>query len=331
MSPEIELPSRAPQGIAARPFQILCLSGGGYRGLYTAALLEKLENEAGKPLSQVFDVIAGTSIGGILALGLGCGLAAKKLRASFEKNADRIFPKWYRIKGRKIFPRFPKGILKARYPKEGLRDTIDEIFGDKTKAKINSGMATQLLITSVDLTSRTARLFRSTDVNCDTSLIDIALATSAAPTYFPEHLVDSAIMVDGGLVANAPDLIAVIEALKGAKLEDIRVLSVGTAGREGANAYREPGSPGLLASAKGIFELTLNAQEEMSIQSVKELLVGRFIRLDETASEKEREEIGLDMTSKTAAKTLQLMADRTWKREFKEHSILFKDMLNRSK
>ena len=62
MSSENEIQSRAPQKLAAKPFQILCLSGGGYRGLYTAALLEKTEKEAGKPLSQVFDLIAGTSI-----------------------------------------------------------------------------------------------------------------------------------------------------------------------------------------------------------------------------------------------------------------------------
>jgi patatin-like phospholipase/acyl hydrolase len=244
MSSEFQLPSRAPQEIAARPFQILCLSGGGYRGLYTAALLEKLENAANKPLSKIFDMIAGTSIGGILALGLGCGLSAARLRKAFETNAERIFPQWYQIKGKNIFPRFRQGIFKARYPLQGLRDTIAEILGDKRNAKIHSGMATQLLITSVNLTARTACLFRSTDTECNASLIDIALATSAAPTYFPEHMVDSTIMIDGGLVANAPDMLCVIEALKSAKLDEIRVLSIGTAGGEGANAYREPENPG---------------------------------------------------------------------------------------
>ncbi len=331
MSSENEIQSRAPQKLAAKPFQILCLSGGGYRGLYTAALLEKTEKEAGKPLSQVFDLIAGTSIGGILAIGLASGVAATSLRGAFEKNANRIFPQSYQIKGKNVFPRLPLGIFRARYPQQGLRDTLAEILGEKRTTKIHTGLATQLLVTCVDLTSRPARLFRSTDLSCDTSLIDIGLATSAAPTYFPEHTVGSAIVVDGGLVANAPDMLAVIEALKSERLEDIRVLSIGTAGREGARAFRKPESPGLLGSAKSTFLLTLDAQEQISVQAVKELLGDRYIRLDTLASEDERKQIGLDMTSTTAAKTLQLMAERTWNEQFPPQQSRFRDILNRSR
>jgi patatin-like phospholipase/acyl hydrolase len=331
MSSEIEVQSRPPNKLSAKPFQILCLNGGGYRGLYTAALLEKIEKEADKPLSQVFDLIAGTSIGGILALGLASGVSASNLRSAFEKNADGIFPQSYQIKGKKVFPRFRFGIFKARYPQEGLRHTLAEILGEKMKAKIHSGLATQLLVTCVDLTSRSARLFRSTDLSCNTSLIDIGLATSAAPTYFPEHTVDSAIVVDGGLVANAPDMLAVLEALKSERLEDVRVLSIGTAGREGARAYRKPESPGLLGSAKSTFLLTLDAQEQISVQSVRELLGDRYIRLDTIASEDERKQIGLDMTSTTAAKTLQLMAERTWNDQFPTQQSRFRDILNRTR
>jgi hypothetical protein len=87
----------------------------------------------------------------------------------------------------------------------------------------------------------------------------------------------------------------------------------------------------LLQSAKEIFQLTLNAQEQMSIQSIRELLKGRYIRLDTTASAGERKEIGLDMTSKTAAETLKLMATRAWDKEFSENLVLFREMLNRSR
>ena len=88
-------------GVAApKPYQILCLSGGGYRGLYTAAILVHLEREAGNLLAQVFDLLAGTSIGGILTLGLAEGIPATALASSFEENADLIFPSYRMLNGR---------------------------------------------------------------------------------------------------------------------------------------------------------------------------------------------------------------------------------------
>jgi predicted acylesterase/phospholipase RssA len=74
---ENTIANRTAARIASKPYQILGLSGGGFRGLYTAKLLEILEVDANKPLSQVFDLIADTSIGGILALGLAMGILPK--------------------------------------------------------------------------------------------------------------------------------------------------------------------------------------------------------------------------------------------------------------
>jgi patatin-like phospholipase/acyl hydrolase len=332
MNSEIKFQSRQPKRLTSRPFQILCLSGGGYRGLYTATLLEKLEAEARKPLSQVFDLIAGTSIGGILGLGLAARKPASQMKAAFEKNGAHIFPTSYRVKGHAILPRLRTGIFKARYPQDGLRETLSEVLGDlKDETLQSEKLGCRVLITCVNVTSRSARLFRSTDPSCAAKLIDIGLSTSAAPTYFPEHSLDSAIVVDGGLVANAPDMLAVMDALRSQKLENIRVLSLGTAGREGARAFRDPGSPGIVGSAKDTFLLTLDAQEQISIQATADLLGDRYLRLDTMASEAERKEIGLDMTSTKAAKTLQMMAARTWDEQFPAHQSWLRETLNRSR
>jgi len=74
-------------------FQILSLSGGGFLGLYTAAVLAELEERSGKPLNQCFDLIAGTSIGGIIALGLAAGRSASDIRDAFIEHGPRIFPR----------------------------------------------------------------------------------------------------------------------------------------------------------------------------------------------------------------------------------------------
>lgn len=322
--------SLSPRQIAPKPFQILCLSGGGYRGLYSAALLEKLEAHAGKPLSQVFDLIAGTSIGGILALGLGAEVPATKLTAAFEENADVIFPKRRSLFGKKILPRLAYGFFKARYPKAGLQTTLETILGEKAQATIQT-LATNVLISSVDLTSSSPHIFRSSDPNCDTPLIDIGLATSAAPTFFPQHLIGNTVMVDGGLIANAPDMLAIVDALQSEQLANLRVVSIGTAGREGAKAYRKQRSPGVIFGGKSTFFLTLDAQERLSVNSAQQLLRDRYVRLDANPSPEERKTIGLDVTGDVASKTLRLMADRTWDAEYQKREATFREILNRTR
>jgi uncharacterized protein len=328
---ENTIANRASGNIAPEPYQILCLSGGGFRGLYTATLLEILETQAQKPLSQIFNLIAGTSIGGILALGLAAGIPAGTLRSAFETNADLIFPRYRKIGNRNVFPRFPLGIFKARYPQTGLRKTIETIFVGQSHRKLCHGLATDVLVCSVDLNGRGPRIFRSADNNCDVTLLDVALATSAAPTYFPEHSIGSNLLVDGGLIANAPDMIALFEALKSEPLANIQMLSLGTAGREGARPFRRAKEPGLIGSAKDTFFLTLDAQEALSIDMNTDLLRDRYLRLDIQPSLEERKTIGLDVTGTVAAETLKLMARRTWNDKFPPNEARFRDILSRNR
>src|ERR1700692_2978457 len=72
-------------------FQILALSGGGYRGLFTSSILAKLEQQAKRPIGDCFDLITGTSIGGVIALGLGLGKSAESIRKMFLDHGEEIF------------------------------------------------------------------------------------------------------------------------------------------------------------------------------------------------------------------------------------------------
>ena len=331
MSSELELGARRlTSNPATPPFQILCLSGGGYRGLYTASLLEELEAKAEKPLAQVFDLIAGTSIGGILAIGLAAQVPAKTLRSSFETNGAAIFPRFHKIRGRRIFPRLGVGMLRSRYNVDGLRATIEAVLANAPDKKVLGDLKAKVLIASVDVTNNAPKLFGVGVSESSTPLLEVALATSAAPTYFPEHRFGTSIYVDGGLIANAPDVIALIHVLKREAAEQIQMLSIGTVGGGGGEAARQPSGLGWLVRGKKLVDLTLATQEKLSVQVTSELLGGNYIRLDASPSAEQMKAIGLDRTDKKASDTLKILAQNTVEQGFAQHQAKLREMLNRT-
>jgi patatin-like phospholipase/acyl hydrolase len=83
--------------------RILTIDGGGIKGVFPAAFLATLENELGAPIGDYFDLIAGTSTGGIIAMGLGLGLTARELHGLYRDAGRRIFKR-----------RFPRASASAR-------------------------------------------------------------------------------------------------------------------------------------------------------------------------------------------------------------------------
>ena len=333
MSSDFELKETGPSPAAAPPYQILCLSGGGYRGLYTATVLEELEREAGKPLNQIFDLIAGTSIGGILAIGLAAEIPARTLRQSFEQNGAAIFPQFVTIKGRRIFPRLRlgRGMVRSRYSVEGLRSTINAVFGHAPAIRNLSDLTkTKVIIASVDVTNSCPKLFGIDAGNLSVPIIDVALATSAAPTYFPEHRLNANIFVDGGLVANAPDLVALVDALRTEALQQIHMLSIGTVGGSGGEAARKPSKRGWLMRGKKLVDLTLAAQEKLSVNLASTLLDENYVRLDANPSSAQMKAIGLDRIDVKASDTLKNLAQKTVEEAFDRDQVKLRGMLNRT-
>ena len=329
MSSEFQFDEKGVQpSPAPPPFQVLCLSGGGYRGLYTAMLLEELERD-GKPLSQVFDVIAGTSIGGILALGLAAGISAEELRKSFAAKGGAIFPTHYTVLGRKVLPRVGMGLVRSRYSVDGLRDTIKQVLG-AASSKTLGELKTPVLIPSVDVTNRAPRLFGLDKTSLSTPLLDVALATSAAPSYFPEHRYDTSVYVDGGLIANAPDVVALLHFLNQAPVGEFHMLSIGTVGDAGGEAARKASRRGLLLGGKKLVDLTFAAQEKLSIDLASRYLGANYIRLDAKPSADQMSAIGLDRTGTTASDTLAVLAKATVKDGFAQHQGHLRVMLNRT-
>ena len=204
-------------------FQILSLDGGGYKGMFSAAILAAIEEDLDRPIAQHFDLIVGTSTGGIIALGLGAGLRPSEIVDFYSQWGSRIFP-----------PnplRTISWVWSRKYNPAPLREALQSVLGDKKMEE----SAIPLVITAFDLTVNQVYLFKTPHhhhIRRDgrERMVDVAMATSAAPTYFPALNLQDVRLVDGGLWANNPVLVGIAEAISmfEVPLESVRVFSLGT-------------------------------------------------------------------------------------------------------
>ena len=211
-----------------REFRILSIDGGGCRGIFPAAVLAEMERRylGGDSVAGYFDLITGTSTGGIIAIGLGAGMPAAKILQFYMEDGRDIFAPRRRL----------KALWKARkivthaYDSENLKDHLDRQLGARTLRDSSS----RLCIPSCDGTHGDVWVYKTPhhpDYQMDGSrrMVDVALATSAAPTYFRPIEEGGFRLLDGGLWANCPIMVGVVEAITalGASRERIRVLSLG--------------------------------------------------------------------------------------------------------
>lgn len=298
------------------PFQILALSGGGYRGLFTSAVLARLEEQARRPIGECFDLIAGTSIGGVIALGLALGKNAETIKQLFLDRGESIFTKgepprnWVaRQKARLDQYRRPK------YDGSKLRETIEAVVGKS--ARIGDAK-TRLLIPSINMTKGSVQMFKTAHHpnflnDYKLSAVDVAMATSAAPLFFPMAKIGNSNFVDGGLVANAPDLCAVHEAIYflDQNIQDISVLSVGTI----TSKFSLPTSLGQDFGQKQwmqngrLVSTIFSSQQQLVNFMMRHQLGERYVRIDEQPSIEQATDLGLDLASKARRGTLLGIAD----------------------
>jgi len=206
-------------------FQILSLDGGGIRGIFSAAVLAAMEEDLNIRVIDHFDLIAGTSTGGIIAIALGLGLSPKEIVDFYLEEGGAIFsnPLWL-ASLRRLFG--------SKFDNAPLVSALQKYFGDRRFGESTK----RLVIPSYNLgeddvyifrTAHHARLRRDHKVPA----WKVAQATSAAPTYFPaSREVDHLRLIDGGIWANNPTMVAYIEAVGtlGVPTDDIRILNLGT-------------------------------------------------------------------------------------------------------
>lgn len=206
-------------------FYILSVDGGGYRGIFAAQLLKRMEEEWPIDWCNRFGLLAGTSTGSILTAGLACGISAAQLADFYDAHGEAIFTQ--RLRSR--FDVF--SLFTSRYSSTRLRALLEETLGETTLGDVR----VPLILPAVDIDNGCVHVFKSKfhdefvrDPKVRVS--DAVLASCSAPTYFDPHLVGDYQVADGGLWANNPSLVATIDAhyRLGIPLKDIRVLSVGT-------------------------------------------------------------------------------------------------------
>lgn len=204
--------------------KILALSGGGIRGVITAAILQHMEQSKGL-LCRTYDLIAGTSTGGILACCAAIGIPMVVAKHLYQHDGYRIFSRGLRKLDY-------EGIVLPKYPASGIESVLREYLTDK---KLSDCLC-DILVTawdheanvSVMMTSKQFRNLKPTDVWPATNLElwKVGRRTSAAPTYFPSA---EGRYHDGGTYANNPSLCALAELLaEGVPLDQIHITSVGT-------------------------------------------------------------------------------------------------------
>jgi len=275
---------------------ILSFDGGGVRGVLSAELVNRL----GSAVVDKTDLFAGTSTGAFIALGLAGGLKAQDLVDLYEQAGSELFTPAQKPIERVLG-------LEARYTNGALKEELEKVFA---KAGLDPNgplkqLKNEVVIVAFRLKeSKTGRwepviFTRKSDI----SLIDAALASSAAPSYFPSYKG----YVDGGVAANCPSVAALGTAVANGKmLSEISLLSIGTGFVEHDLAKKEAWGPikwiinlfgSKAASSHPLVSLFYDAEEEMSSLNCAHLLGERFFRLNV----KLKSAIRLDDTSQIQA------------------------------
>jgi hypothetical protein len=252
--------------------RILCIDGGGIKGTFPASFLATVEDALGGSVSGFFDLIVGTSTGGIIALGLGLGFSAREMLGFYEVSGPRVF-------GANGGLRRLRWLMRAKYEPSALRMALQDVFGERLIGE----SVTRLVIPSFNIETGEVHVWKTAhhprlEHDHKHSAVEVALSTAAAPTYFPTHLTKSGIpLIDGGVWANNPVAIATVEAIGilGWDAADLQVLSLGCTTPPLAFNWGRNHSLGIVGWSRKIVDVLMTAQSVSAIGMAQHLLADR--------------------------------------------------------
>jgi uncharacterized protein len=268
--------------------KILCIDGGGIRGIFAIAILQALEEEVGHPVGKLFDAVAGTSTGAIIAASVSLNKKMKEVHESYMLYGEKIFKRQAKV-----------GLFKSVYSDRSLRHLLKKSFGDLELKDI----FTPLLIPAVDITHGKPFIHRSNFGNPENGdlsikLWDAVLSSCSAPVYFPPNKIgEEYLSIDGGLWANNPSLVGLTEAVyyfhKG--MEEIQILSLGTGLQNidftidkdkywGINQWLPFNLPSMKVTPK-LLDLALHLSSESVSYHCQLLLKQHYLRINEELGE----------------------------------------------
>ena len=257
--------------------KVLAIDGGGIRGLIPALVLAEIERRTERRIADLVDMIAGTSTGGILACALGKPdpLPAAEIASLYVEEGPKIFD-------RSLLKQITSlgGYLDERYDSKGLVRALERYLGDTQM----TAATLPLLLTAYDTEARGIHLLRSEGEHSGASMVDAAHATSAAPTYFEPVRLDGASLIDGGVFATNPSLVAYAEL--GGTLD--LLLSLGTGSHTRPLPYDKIKDWGQLEWARPVIDVVFDGGQDAVDLQLRAVLSGRYVRLQtelETASD----------------------------------------------
>jgi patatin-like phospholipase/acyl hydrolase len=265
--------------------RILSIDGGGIKGVFPASFLATLEDSLGGPVANYFDLIVGTSTGGIIALGLGLGLGARQVLGFYLNQGGRIFG------GNRIY-RYLRRLGVSKYSPDPLRKALEEVFGNRRLGESKS----RLVVPSFNLDSGEVHLWKTShhphlERDFRASVVDVALSTASAPTYFPTHRGAAGTpLLDGGVWANNPVAVAMVECVGvlGWHPRDLRVLSLGCTTTPLAVNWGRTHALGAMYWGSKIADVFMTAQSSSALGMAQHLIEDRanLVRISPTVGKR---------------------------------------------
>jgi hypothetical protein len=256
-------------------FKVLSIDGGGVKGLYSARILSLFEVELRRAhgddtrIVDFADLICGTSTGGLIALGLALRIPAETICEFYETHGPKIFrgsQSWRALLRQTLFG--------GKFSDEILRGALNDLFQGRTMGDSDC----LLCIPTYDFTHGTYGIFKFDHKEGKLSrhntvpMVDVALATSAAPTYFPLAQIakeNNTQYVDGGVWANNPSLVGLTEAMwyfvgPGKAYDQLALLAIASMNYGSGRPSLLKRNRSFLRWAPDLFDLSLIAQSEFT-------------------------------------------------------------------
>lgn len=319
------LRENAKKARAEGTFDILCISGAGALSVFAARVLAHMEDAAGEPLARRFHLIAGSSCGALLALGLAREFPASDLVRLLRQRVPEVFDGRPSI-GRADIAKAKRELWRAQCDGQAWRSTLTAALGEKTRL---SQMMHPVMVSAYDVSLGRPRLIGAPFASGgygrqDLLAVDVAMAATAAPALFPVAELDGQKMVDGAVFAPSPDLVVLREAIHrlDAPMHRIRMISIGSL----TGRFRLPAQSrkdmGLLSwSADGkLPALVMASQQQFAVEMMRDLLGDHYLRIDSLAPDSEGLPHPLQADDRVVERSLQA-ADSSW-RHFANHRLL---------
>jgi predicted acylesterase/phospholipase RssA len=306
---------------------VLSLTGGGYRGLFTAQVLVELCERARRPgpLNRAFDVFAGTSIGGLMACALAVGVAPRRVLDAIDGYGPRIFPPKRQRTLRRVF-------FGSLYDAGNLASAVDDCLGKPNARTRLTDLNVGLIVPAVDWINGQTRVFMSAFLGkahaSEATLRDVCLATAAAPTYFDAHKVEGTPMLDGGMAANNPDALALMEIARRwpHRFARTEMLSVGTAGADSVRPAARVNKSGA-GWAPDVANFMMTVQESTAAAQAKRLLGERYLRVNHIPTRRHPAFENMDIANDDTRAALLEAGSATAKTAYANHTAFIERML----